>query len=479
MGCLGFQNVGEFVLFITSIMSGMVILLGMNAVNSTPQFMIDYYKYIKNDKDAVADYPQFWMNVLTYYTIVTEVSQAVLQPLNLIPFFRRFSYLFRLELGSLIALGEILIILLMPHASTPESGAVVGVLIAAFIGGLGRAVFENTVFALFGTCPSRTVVGAMVGLPASGAIMSLVQIILLGSMAGDFNSILKQSVIYFSIGIAIIFVSSSLLLCLFFNSFAKNYIPELRSTRSAWKNIYRPLRLSDDTLRSQTVGNAPEDGNAPTLHRTRNALVASPDSDAVGSVVTESKEEPNSMLETDSNEEPAGLISTELLQRVSLWHVVKKIYPMQIACFLNFFVTLLIYPGVFLAVDRLDSWYTTLVIAIFNFTDLASRMVLVSEKLKISRKAVLILSIVRIVLVPLVVLCGYHKIPGKAAPYIFTGLMGLTSGYVGTLTMIYAPTTPGLKGNGEQAMAAQACDGALMLGCSLGALSQLGVVLAF
>ncbi|CCW68332.1 unnamed protein product [Phytomonas sp. Hart1] len=477
MGFLGFTNFSELVLFFTSIVSGMVILLGLNAVNATPPFMLEYYKYIKHDEHAVSDYPNFWRNVLTYYCIVTEVTQAVLQPVNLLPFFRRFSYLFRLELGCMISMMELLITLLMPHIGASESGAVVGILMAAFVGGLGRAIFENTVFALFGTCPPKIIIGAMIGVPASGVLMSVLQIILIGCMPSNFKSVFKQSIIYFSIGIGLITVSVLLLILLFFNKFAKGFIPELRSTRSAWRNIYRPLKLSEELPQNDPSKISLKNEHGST-HEAGNDATSSPQLDIFATTDSEPKKQ-SSSPQDDTNIDPEGLISTELLQRVRLWDVIKKIYTMQIACFLNFFVTLLIFPGVFLKINFTDIWYTTLVIAIFNFTDFISRGVLIWKKLRISRKMVLILSIARIALIPLVILCGMHIIPGKMPGYILSGILGISNGYVGTLSMMYAPTSPGLRGNGDHAMAAQACDGALMLGCSLGALSQLGVVLAF
>uniref|UniRef100_A0A0A9XZF4 Equilibrative nucleoside transporter 4 n=1 Tax=Lygus hesperus TaxID=30085 RepID=A0A0A9XZF4_LYGHE len=121
-------------------------------------------------------------------------------------------------------LAELLIIVIMPHNNISETGAMVGLMIAGFIGGIGRAYFENTSYALFGTCPSKHMSGVMVGVSVSGALVSALQIVLLVSMSGDYSSILLQSIIYFSVSIAIIFICSLLLLSLLCNSFAKQYI---------------------------------------------------------------------------------------------------------------------------------------------------------------------------------------------------------------------------------------------------------------
>lgn len=100
----------------------------------------------------------------------------------------------------------------------------VGLMVAGFIGGVGRAYFENTCYALYGPCPSKHMSGVMVGVSLSGVLVSILQIILLVSMDSDYNSVLMQSIIYFTISIAIIFLCSVLLIALLYNSFAKRYI---------------------------------------------------------------------------------------------------------------------------------------------------------------------------------------------------------------------------------------------------------------
>lgn len=105
MTFLGMHSVSEFLLFVTAIFVGVSMIMGVNAVNSAPSFMLDYYKYLHNDPNATPKHPTFWAKVLTFYTVVTQVTQSILEPTNLTQFFCRFSLLFRLEASSLLMLA--------------------------------------------------------------------------------------------------------------------------------------------------------------------------------------------------------------------------------------------------------------------------------------------------------------------------------------------------------------------------------------
>lgn len=242
MTFFGMHGMKEFGLFITSLFCGLSLIIGLDAVNSAPDFMLNYYKYLSNSQNAVANYPTFWAKVCTIYTVITEITQALLEPTNVTQFMCRFSLIFKLQTSSVFMIAELLILMLMPQTGVSEKGAMVGVVIAAFIGGLGRAYYENTTFATYGPCPSRHMTAILVGSSVAGLLASMARLILMSSMSSEYHSVLKQTFIYFSVSIAIIVISAVLIVGLFFNSFAKKYIAELRSTRSIWANIYRPIK---------------------------------------------------------------------------------------------------------------------------------------------------------------------------------------------------------------------------------------------
>lgn len=174
-----------------------------------------------------------------------------------------------------------------------------------------------------------------------------------------------------------------------------------------------------------------------------------------------------------------ALTTSELLQGVRLWPVIKRIYPMMLSCLLTFFVTYLIYPGILLVVDAEDGWYTTLIMAVYNFGDLIGRVSSMWKCLWPSRTVIVIGAVSRLAFIPLLVLCAVGKIPGHAPAYAFTAVFAISNGFFGTLSMVYATETPSLKTDGERAIAGQAVGVCLLLGCSLGSLIQLAEVLPF
>lgn len=82
------------------------------------------------------------------------------------------------------------------------------------------------------------------------------------------------------------------------------------------------------------------------------------------------------------------------------------------------------------------------------------------------------------VFIPLLILCAKGIIPTQAAGYVLTAILAITNGFFGTLTMVYTPLTPGLTTDGERALAGQCTGVCLLIGCSVGVLLQLAVVLA-
>lgn len=518
----------EVVMVGTSLVVGVTMVMGINAINSAPSFMLEYYKYLAGSPDATPRLPVFWTNILNFYTVVTMVAQAVHEPTNLTSFMCRFSLLSRLELSCVVMMIELLVILIMPHTHTSEYSAIVAMVIVAYIGGAARAYFENTGYALFGPCPSVMLTGMLVGSAVSGALVSIMQIALKAGMPDTFDSVLTQSIIYFCLAMGIIMLAGMLLAALLYNPFARRYVAEFRSSRSPWANIYRPRKKtvasaaasgSQDNSAAQPYladsGSDPEkldDEELLEAHQGDEAQHQRRHPDALFddriAATREEREEAQGQSHAgspaklnpvrgevmasgkgglDGEEALAqrdaavdeGLTTAELLQDVKLWPVVKQIYPMMIACFLTFGITYLVYPGIMVAVDSDDGWFTTLIVAVYNFTDLVGRLMTLWKRLWPPRKAILIGSIVRIVFIPLLVLCATHKIPSHAAAYVFTALMGVSNGFIGTLSMVYSPDTPSLSTDGERAMAGQLTGACLLIGCAVGSLVQLAEVLPF
>lgn len=473
MTVLSLSRLAEFVAFGTSLVAGISMIMGVNAVNSAPSFMLNYFQYVAHDPAAVATHPSFWKNVLTYYTVVTQVTQMLLEPTNLTPFFQRFSIIFRMEVATLLMLAELLVVVVMPHTTHSETGAMAGLMVAAFVGGTGRAYFENSSYGLFGPFPPRFMAGVMSGVPLSASIVSLLQIILLAAMDNTYDSILTQSVIYFSISLGLVFLSGVCVLLLACNSYARRYVAELRLERGLRATIYHVEDAHSATSADGHGDEGVSESNEPAmgeLQTQQSGAVKQLDGNQCADAEDGETEELRAVG-------AAAVAPVGVLEEVKLWPIFKKIWPMMMSCCLTFLVTYLMYPGVLIAVNRNDNWYTTLILAVYNFTDLLGRLMTLWKRLWPPRKAVVIICIARIVFLPLLLLCAKHIIPSEAAAYVFTAFMGLTTGFFGTVTMVYSPETPGLKSDAERSCAGQLAGVSLLIGCAVGSLVQLPMVL--
>ncbi|ESL11855.1 nucleoside transporter [Trypanosoma rangeli SC58] len=444
-----FSSYSEAWTFLTCIIMGITMVMGVSAVTSAPSYMTDYYKYVANDENAKPKNEKFWRTVLTFYLVVTMVTQTVFEPVNLTTFCCRLSLYFRLYASCVLMLLELLVLLLIPmNSSTSESAAIAALMVMAFVGGFARAFYENTGYALFGPFPPAMISVFVVGAAVSGLVMSILQIIIKASMSDSYYSVRKQAVIYFSIAIAIIFVTMLMLWSLSKNSFSRGYVAELRSKHGFFANIYRKRKMTHD----------PSVGSAEALEE-------------------DSKKEDGEAVSYPS-ESVEPLTTAELLQMVKLWPIIKKIYSMQFACFYTFFISFLLFPGVMLAVDEKDPWYGTIVVAVYNAADLVGRLFSLVRSLQASRRWVVIGALLRTLLVPLLVLCAKGYIPTFGAAHTVSGVLGLTNGYYATMSVYYTPETEGLNSDGERALAGQATGVCLLFGVSAGSLLQLAIVLA-
>lgn len=124
--------------------------------------------------------------------------------------------------------------------------------------------------------------------------------------------------------------------------------------------------------------------------------------------------------------------------------VVKQIWPLISAIFVAFFVTLLLFPGLLSEVQNctLGSWTPILIIAVFNFIDFFAKW-LALIPIRWPPKVLLAISALRLVLVPLIIMC---VAPSPSSPVfgenvvvwaaLFTFVLALTNGYFGSLPMI-------------------------------------------
>lgn len=165
------------------------------------------------------------------------------------------------------------------------------------------------------------------------------------------------------------------------------------------------------------------------------------------------------------------------MQQTRVWPIIKLIYPMQIACFNVFFLSMFIFPSLVIPIDRVDNWFATIAIMMYNCGDASGRMLSSLKVIWPSRRVLFIVSFVRFAFMVLIFMYIYKYIPGHVAPYITMALIGLTNGFFGATAMVFGTAHPQLKTDGEMVIAGQLMGISLLGGCSVASMLALVVVL--
>ncbi|XP_018803453.1 PREDICTED: equilibrative nucleoside transporter 4 [Bactrocera latifrons] len=129
---------------------------------------------------------------------------------------------------------------------------------------------------------------------------------------------------------------------------------------------------------------------------------------------------------------------------VSRWTVAQAIYPYMVCIALAYCVTLSLYPGIESEIIScsLGTWLPVLLMFTFNTADVIGKL-LAALPYPWSRRQLILMSGLRIVLVPLLLLCCAPRhqpvISGETAAFIFTIGLGVSNGLAGSLPMMLAP----------------------------------------
>lgn len=129
---------------------------------------------------------------------------------------------------------------------------------------------------------------------------------------------------------------------------------------------------------------------------------------------------------------------------VTRWRVAQVIYPYMVCIALAYCVTLSLYPGIEVEVNScgLRTWMPVLLMFCFNTSDVIGK-ILAASPYPWSRRQLILLSGLRIVLVPMFLLCcaPRHRpiISGETAPFLLTIALGISNGLAGSLPMMLAP----------------------------------------
>ncbi|KAK7199910.1 inosine-guanosine transporter [Novymonas esmeraldas] len=480
--CVGFHSFAEFNTYVTFVLLGMSIMMVASAVTSAPEFVTKYYIYATGDPDAVAETPLFWTNANTFYNAGTYAMQVITEIASLTPFMRSIPISVRLFLGLGIPFAELLIIIIVPTVTIPtQNGAIAVIMVVAVMGGFSKALCDSCTNALVGPFPTKFMNGAQWGLTVVALLMSIVQIILQVSMGSTFHDVLTISRIYFGIGIGIQVLAVVELVLLRYNPFAQKYVAEFRVAalqRRGSAATEQSLESNEPATGAiaDAVGDAEDKVRA--LDEAEEAdevrAVHSNDYVARSGAVLQATGDADRMVDLDQTK---NISSTEQMLRASVWSVFKRIYPMLFCAFTVFFATLLVFPGVFFMVPARSGWYMTIIVTLYNVGDFVARVLLMFRVLRPSPKFVIIGTLGRLLIIPLIVVCVRGYIPGVALPYVLITLYGLTNGYFGTMSCIHCPRTPTLHYAGERSVAAIMAGIFLMLGLCFGSNLSLAVTL--
>ncbi|XP_017764072.1 PREDICTED: equilibrative nucleoside transporter 4 isoform X2 [Eufriesea mexicana] len=145
---------------------------------------------------------------------------------------------------------------------------------------------------------------------------------------------------------------------------------------------------------------------------------------------------------TQTSKKPWPEIKKGLLAR---FEVAKLIYSYMASIGLAYFVTLCLYPGIMSEIIscKLGSWMPVILMTAFNASDVLGKILaLIPYDWK--RTQLLLFSSVRVILIPLFLLCvlprGTPILSGEGYPLLLSCLLGVTNGIVGSVPMMQIPT---------------------------------------
>ncbi|KYN01108.1 PREDICTED: equilibrative nucleoside transporter 4 [Cyphomyrmex costatus] len=145
---------------------------------------------------------------------------------------------------------------------------------------------------------------------------------------------------------------------------------------------------------------------------------------------------------TQSTSTPLSGIKRGLLARLE---VAKIIFSYMISICIAYFITLCLYPGIVSDIIscQFESWMPVILMTIFNISDLLGKVLSVMP-LEWKRLHLLYFATARIIFIPLFLLCAVPRgapiLSGEGYPFLFTWLLGLTNGIIGSIPMIQAPS---------------------------------------
>merc|ERR1712013_272808 len=129
---------------------------------------------------------------------------------------------------------------------------------------------------------------------------------------------------------------------------------------------------------------------------------------------------------------------------MNLWALFCASWRCQIAVFLNYTVTLSLFPGVSELMvwnDRGDAWFAVVQIFLFNLFDTIGKNMVTSPRIRglWSHSGLLTTSLCRLSFIPLFVLCVKPRVFAWWIAIVINAFMGISNGLVGTSGFCLGP----------------------------------------
>jgi len=403
---------------------GVAMLLAYNAFIASPDYVSKYYRFASRDENATTDMPDFWKNMETYIVIASMIPNVICQLFLVSRRGQALSMHHRL-VGSTVAMIISVVIVTVIPAFRPKEKAAAGLFLSGVvISGAAAAFLQSSAFALASMLSDRFVQGTMLGIGVCGAATSGLRIIIKAAVGDpDFKGQERQANAFFGLALAWLVVCLVMICFMPRVEFLKRRVPEYG-------------------------------GDLDYERKTRTSLT-----EPVDDRLVDVKEEATPL--TDST-----------LQHGSPLRIVSCIWPLMLANFLVYTVSLIVFPQ--LCSNASDAeYYAVTSIFLYSFGDTCGRFVCRFRVVHITPRALLPISVARFVFVPLLILSVNPKlIPGFVLPGILMYLVGISNGFTSSLCMMYGPSTLTLADD-ERAGAGSAMSFSLLGGCSVGSLLAL------
>ncbi|XP_019850354.1 PREDICTED: equilibrative nucleoside transporter 4-like [Amphimedon queenslandica] len=395
-----------------------LILLSLGFLTPFQSYVagLDYFTYLYPNHRPELALPLSYLIVTLVFITIT---------IGLINYF---PLKFRICIGYaifIISLSTVLLLDFGIHNCTisTETGFIL-MLLSVMFSGIGSGVQQGSYYGLSGMLPEKYTQAVMLGEAIAGSLVAINRIITKAASGPERTGTL----IFFGISLLFIIACFGLQFMLWKSPFVKYYMKQNTSKESK-KSEIKCIK------NCQCLRNRTSDGYNIQL-RSREELDE------------ESEEEIEEKIEMISSSKLKKVKKLFINGLVFRYRILKKIWQPFISVFLIFFVTLLVFPSITSNVQycKIGDWPIVINIALFNFSDTISRIFCLLPY-RFKPKSLLIISILRLLLVPLLILC---VTPSPTNPifsppfnmvvsFITITVIGATNGYFGTLGMQYAP----------------------------------------